>query len=443
MTLLTLAMGYRESPLADLERAAIRPEELQDALPCLLRAPDVREAVVLSTCNRVEIYTWAKEPEAATEQVRLFLEDLKQLPMGWTRARTRVLLGDDVIRHLFSVTAGLDSMVTGESEIQGQVRAAYRSAAALGAVGPHLHGLFRWALESGRRTRTSTGLSRARDSFPRAAVRAIDSTLQEVAGREVLVVGSGRMASASVRALASAGARIGIAARRLEAAEELADDHNGFALPLHAVEDALVAADAAVFATSSPEPLIGVPAFHRVITGRGGRRLTVVDLGLPRNVHPDVAELDGGKDGFHLFDLTRLDRDGFTVPGGREAQIGAAHEVVLIEAERCVAWFRSKPADAVVTAIQARAAQVAETEAAQAARIPGLDERQRAAVEQAIRRTVRKVVHTPTVRAKEACARGDENLLQAARWLFGIDGREEEAVVEPDGSVQQVEGAGG
>ncbi|HLA93453.1 MAG TPA: glutamyl-tRNA reductase [Actinomycetota bacterium] len=442
MTLLTLAMGYRESPLADLERAAIRPEELQDALPCLLRAPDVREAVVLSTCNRVEIYTWAKEPEAATEQVRLFLEDLKQLPMGWTRARTRVLLGDDVIRHLFSVTAGLDSMVTGESEIQGQVRAAYRSAAALGAVGPHLHGLFRWALESGRRTRTSTGLSRAQDSFPRAAVRAIDSTLQEVAGREVLVVGSGRMASASVRALASAGARIGIAARRLEAAEELADDHNGFALPLHAVEDALVVADAAVFATSSPEPLIGVPAFHRVITGRGGRRLTVVDLGLPRNVHPDVAELDGGKDGFHLFDLTRLDRDGFTVPGGREAQIGAAHEVVLIEAERCVAWFRSKPADAVVTAIQARAAQVAETEAAQAARIPGLDERQRAAVEQAIRRTVRKVVHTPTVRAKEACARGDENLLQAARWLFGIDGREEEAVVEPDGSVQQVEGAG-
>ena len=442
MTLLTLTMGYREFPLADLERAAIRPEELEDALPCLLRAPDVREAVVLSTCNRVETYTWVKDPGAATDQIRLFLEDLKELPMGWTRARTRVLLGDDVIRHLFAVTAGLDSMVTGESEIQGQVRSAYRSAAALGAVGPHLHGLFRWALESGRRTRSSTGLSRARDSFPRAAVRAIDATLQEVAGREVLVVGSGRMASASIRALEAAGARIGVAARRLEAAEELADQHNGFALPLHAVEDALLAADAAVFATSAPEPLIGPSAFRRVITGRSGRRLTVVDLGLPRNVHPDVAELDGGKDGFHLFDLTRLDRDGFTVPGGREAQIDAAHEVILIEADRCVAWFRSKPADAVVTAIQARAAQVAEEEAAHAARISGLDERQRAAVEQAIRRTVRKVVHTPTVRAKEACARGDENLLQAARWLFGIDGREEQPAVEPDGSVRS-EGAGG
>ena len=427
MTLLTLAMGYRESPLEDLERVAIRPEELQEALPCLLRAPDVREAVVLSTCNRVEIYAWVGDPEAATDQIRLFLEDLKELPIGWTRSRTRVLLGDDVIRHLFSVTAGLDSMVTGESEIQGQVRAAYRSAAALGAVGPHLHGLFRWAIESGRRARSSTGLSRARDSFPRAAVRAIDTTLPEVAGREVLVVGSGRIASASIRALEASGARVAVAARRLEAAEELADRYGGFALPLHALEDALLAADAAVFATSAPEPLIGTSAFRRVIAGRDGRRLTVVDLGLPRNVHPDVAELDGGKDGFHLFDLTRLDQDGYTVPGGREAQIDAAHEVVLIEAERCVAWFRSKPADAVVSAIQARAAQVADTEVAQAARIPGLDERQRAAVEKAIRRTVRKVVHTPTVRAKEACARGDENLLQAARWLFGIDGREEEA----------------
>ena len=111
---------------------------------------------------------------------------------------------------------------------------------------------------------------------------------------------------------------------------------------------------------------------------------------------------------------------------GADDQIGAANEIALIEAEKCVAWFRSKPADAIVAAIQAQAKDVAEHEAAAVARIPGLDERQRAAVEQAIRRTVRKVVHTPTVRAKEAWARGDEHLLQAARWLFGIDGMSED-----------------
>ncbi len=434
MPLVALAIGYRDVPLEDLERAAIRPEELSEALPCLLRAPDVREALVLSTCNRIEIYTWAKDPDAAAEQIRLFLEDLKDLPMGWTRSRSVVLVGDDVIRHLFGVTAGLDSMITGESEIQGQVRAAYKTAAAHGAVGPHLHGLFRWALEAGKRTRSSTGLARARESFPRAGVRAIDAILGGVEGREVVVVGNGRMATASVRALSHAGASVLIAARRPEAAEELADEFDAAALALDALEGSLVTADAAVLATSATEPLLGPSAFRRIIAARGGRPLAVVDLGLPRNVHPDTAQLDGGKDGFDLFDLARLDHEGYTVPGGREAQIGAAHEVALIEAEKCVAWFRSKPADAVVAAIQAQAKDVAEREAAAAARIPGLDERQRAAVEQAIRRSVRKVVHTPTVRAKEASARGDDLLLQAARWLFGIEGADETGAPHPAGS---------
>ena len=421
MPLLAYAMSYRDTPLEDLEQAAIRTEELEEALPCLLRAPDVGEALVLSTCNRIEVYSWVKDPEAAAEQVRLFLEDLRGLPVGWTRTRGRILLGDDVIRHLFSVTAGLDSMVTGESEIQGQVRAAYKIASSFSAVGPHLHGLFRWALESGKRTRSTTGLARATDSFPRAAVKAIDAKLGGVDGRDVLVVGNGKMAIASLRALTSAGARVRVAARRPEAARELADRFDGEVLPLDELEQALVAVDAAIFATSAPESLIGAEAFRRLLPERAGRPITVVDLGLPRNVHPDTVELDGGKDGFDLFDLAKLDDEGFTVHGGRRAQLDAAGEIVLIEAERCVAWFRSKPADTVVAAIQAQAKQLAEHEAAQAAKIPGLDERQRAAVEQAIRRTVNKLVHTPTVRTKEASVRGDEHLLQAAQWLFGID----------------------
>jgi glutamyl-tRNA reductase len=433
MALLAFAMTYRDVPLEDLERIAIRPEELSEALPCLLRAPDVREALVLSTCNRVEVYTWAKDPEAAVDQIRLFLEDLKELPIGWTRGRGQVIVGDDVIRHLFAVAAGLDSMVTGETEIQGQVRAAYKAAAGLGALGPHLHGLFRWALEAGKRTRSTTGLSRARDSFPRAAVRAIEVTLNGLHGREVLVVGNGRMAAASARALTAAGAKVLVAARRIAAAQELAERFDGSALYLDDLEGALSTADAAIFATSATGPLADPAMFHRVIGARAGRPLVVVDLGLPRNVHPDTAELDGGKDGFDLFDLTRLDHDGFTAPGGRETQIDVATEIALVEAEKCVAWFRSKPADAVVAAIQAQAERIAEAEVSRVTRIGGLDERQRAAVEQLIRRTVHKVVHTPTVRAKEACARGDETLLQSARWLFGIDGNDEASAVSGNG----------
>jgi glutamyl-tRNA reductase len=425
MALLALCMSHRHVPLGDLERATIAEDELARALPCLLRAPDVREAIVLSTCNRVEIYAWVREPEAAAEQISLFLEDLKQLPTGWTRSRVRILRGDEVIRHLFTVAAGLDSMVVGESEIQGQVRAAYTRAAALGAVGPHLHGLFRWALEAGKRTRTRVGLTRGQGSFPRAAVRAIEASLGGVSGRDVVVVGAGRIAASTARALARARARPRIVARRLEAAEHLAAEVGATAAPLERLEELLSEADAAVFATAAPEPLIGGDAFRRILRARRGGPLVVVDLGLPRNVDPDVASV-GDAEALRLFDIDGLDRAGFTVPGGREAQLRAAADIVLVEAERCAAWFRTKPADAVVAAIQAQAARVAEAEARAAARIAGLDERQRAAVERAIRRTVRKIVHTPTVRTKEACARGDEVLLRAAEWLFGL---------EPDGAA--------
>ncbi len=423
MRLLAFTVTYHEAPLDELERVAVPQEVLGDALPCLLRAPDVKEAIVLSTCNRTEVYAWVNnDPDAASDQIALFLEDLRDLPTGWVKEHCRVLVGDEVIRHLFTVTAGLDSMVRGESEIQGQVRSAYTAAAALGAVGPHLHGLFRWALEAGKRARSATGLSRSKYSFPRAAVHAIDSALGTIAGKEVLVVGSGKMARASLRALESVGARTAIAARRVEAAEELADRFDAFALPLRSLEDALVTADAAIFATSAPEPLLARAQMERILGARDGNSLVLVDLGLPRNVDPAVTEVDAHGHPFALYDLERLDRDAFTVPGGLDHMLGAASDVTLAEAERCVAWFRSKPADAVVAAIQSQAARIAEAEVELTLRrVQGLDERQQAAVEQAIRRTVRKLVHLPTVRAKEACTRGDDAVLEAARWLFGLE----------------------
>ena len=433
MKLLAFTVTHHEAALDELERIAVPAGALDDALPCLLRAPDVTEAIVLSTCNRTEVYAWVNDPEAAAEQIALFLEDLRDLETGWVREHCRLFTGDDVIRHLFTVTAGLDSMVQGESEIQGQVRSAYGVASGLGAVGPHLHGLFRWALEAGKRARAATGLSRAKYSFPRAAVHAIEDALGTVQGKEVLVVGSGKMAFASLRALASAGARAGVAARRVEVAEELADRFDAFALPLHAVEDALVAADAAIFATSSPEPLLGREDLERILRSRDGNPLILVDLGLPRNIDPDATEAEDGGHPFELYDLARLDRDQFTVPGGREQMLGAAADITTTEAEKCVAWFRSKPADAVVSAIQAQADRVAELEIEYAMhRMPDLDERQREALEQVIRRNVRKLVHTPTVRAKEAMKRGDDGVLQAARWLFGIEGELEEHAPEPE-----------
>jgi glutamyl-tRNA reductase len=420
VTLVAVGVSHATTPLEELERVAVPSGSLPEALPCLLRAPDVREAIVLSTCNRTEIYAWAKDVHAASEQIRLFLEDLRDLPPGWMARNARCMAGDEVIRHLFAVSAGLDSMVVGESEIQGQVRAAYRTAAALGAVGPHLHGLFRWALEAGKRARNGSGLRKARQSFPRAAVRAIEASLDTVEGREVVVVGNGVMAEASVKALATRGARVRVVARRLEAAEALAQRFDAVPLPVGALREALATADAGIFATSAPEPLVDAEDLALVLGRRAGRPLVLVDLGLPRNIDPLAGSLDAH--GLELLDLASLEAEGYTTPSGHATQLERATTITITEAERCIAWFRTRPADAVVAAIQAQAARIAEEEVAAAVgRINGLDERERAAIEQAIRRSVRKVVHLPTVRTKEACARGDDALLEAARWLFGVE----------------------
>jgi glutamyl-tRNA reductase len=429
MKLVAVTVSHHTTTLEDLERVTIAPDELPAALPCLLRAPDAVEAIALSTCNRTDVYAWTRNPEEAAEQIRFYLEDLKGLPTGWLSERSDAHLGNDAIHHLFRVAAGLDSMVQGEAEIQGQVRRAYTAAASLGTVGPHLHALFRWALETGKRARSEARLDRSKDSFPRAAVRALEAVFGELKERNIIVVGNGEMASASFRTLVEAGARTGVAARRPEAAEEMAGGLATFVLPIERLEEALVSADAAVFATGSPSPLIEREALGRVLASRDGSPLALVDLGLPRNVHPDVAELEEQQ--LVLYDLGRLDRESLTGTVDRNAQLSRMREIALEEAERCADWFRSKPADEVISAIQGQAERVAEEEAARIARkFKGLDERQQAEIAAAVRHGIRRIVHVPTVRAREACKRGDEGFLDAARWLFALD---DPAHAVPDG----------
>jgi len=427
MNLLSLSLTYKSVPLSELEAVSIPTSALATELPRLLLAPEVLEAVALSTCNRVEVYAWGREPQAAAEHLRERLEHVSGLTPGTLAQTTSVLVGEEALRHLFLVTAGLDSMVQGEPEIQGQVREAYRVAASVGAVGPHLDRLFGWALRAGKRARSETGLVRSAESLHDAALRALSATLGDLSESGVLVVGSGKVASASLRALSERGARAGVTARREGAAAAMADAHGAEVVPFSSFEEALARFDGAIFATAAPHAVLGVPAASRVVSVRNGRRLVLVDLGLPRNVDPAVAALANGDGRVMLYDLARLDREGFTGPHGRERQLAAATAIALEEADRCIEWFRSRPADAVVAAIRDLADRVAAAEAALVIRrSPGLDEAQQEAVREGVRRGIRKIVHLPTARAKEACSRGDLEVLEAAKWLFALDGHADE-----------------
>ncbi len=436
MNLLTLSLTFRTASLADLERVAIREAALGEALSRLLLGREVLEAALISTCNRTEVYAWVADPGRAEAEIRSFLEDFQGLPRGWTHPRSRILHGEEAIRHLFLVAAGLDSMVLGETQIQGQVKEAYRAAAELGSLGPNLHAIFRWALEAGKKARAATGLARARRSLSRAGVEALLHHLGRADGKEVLVVGAGKMAGLSMEVLLREGARVRVAVRRPEAARPRAGAE---VISIGEMDAALVRADAAIFATASLHLVLTRERLVKVMRERGGRALVLVDLGMPRNVDPGAAELKG----VELYDLERLERDGFTGPGGWEEELERARAIALAEAEECLEWLRSRAADRVVRRIQDLAAEVAEAEAERVLRkLPGAGPSEREAVAAAIRRAVRKLVHLPTVRAKEAAARGDDSLLEAAAWLFGLSSEERAGEGERSTEPEETGGAG-
>ena len=224
MSVLALALTHRTACLADLELVAIPRAEVEDVTRRLVAAPGVAEAVALPTCLRSEVYAWADDPEAAAQNIRLVLEDVHGLPRGWTSGRSELLIGENAVRHLFLVTAGLESIVPGEEQIQGQVREVFGIARDIHSVGPHLDPLFRWALEAGKKARSSTALAVARRSMSQAAAEAITRLLGELAGTRILVVGTGKMAALAIPVLRDSGAEVGVVTKRMEVARDLAVD---------------------------------------------------------------------------------------------------------------------------------------------------------------------------------------------------------------------------
>jgi glutamyl-tRNA reductase len=417
VSLVALSLSHKTANLADLEKASIRPAALGDALSRLLMESHILEAAVLSTCNRTEVYAWGQDAEPTLKQIGSTLEDFQGLGRGWVSERSAVHFGDAVIHHLFLVVSGLDSMVPGEAQIQGQVRDTYRAASEIGSVGPNLHTLFRWALEAGKRARTDTALAQARRGLSTAAVEAVSTKLGDLRGKNMLMVGTGKMAGMAIPVLRERGAEVRVATRRTEVASALAARLGVSAIPIHDLEKELETTDAVVFATIAPHFVLTREQGARLASAREGRPLLVIDLGLPRNVDPEAGDLPG----LDLYDLERMNSEGLTGGHDWDIELERAREIALEEARACADAFREKAANDLVSRIHDNAEEVASAELERTLKkVPDLDEAGREAVEAALRRAVRKLVHVPTVRAKEAASQGDEDLLTAARYLFGF-----------------------
>ena len=428
MSLVAVSLSHRTATLSELEHIAVRSAALGDLLSRMLVQNDILEVAVLSTCNRTEAYAWGERPERTIKQLEVVLEDFGGRPRGWVSRCSASHFGDAAIHHLFLVVSGLDSMVPGEVQIQGQVRETYRAAAELGSVGSNLHMLFRWALEAGKKARRNTGLADARRGLSDAAIETLSAKLGDLAGKDILLVGTGEMSGLAIETLRERGAEVRVGTRRMEASSAMAARLGVSAIPIEDVRKELEAMDAAVFATVAPHYVLTKVQASKCVSARSERPLLLVDLGLPRNVEPSVGDIPG----IDLFDLERINAEGLAGAGGWDKELDRAKEIALEEARACADAFREKAAHKLVSHLQDAAEEVVSAELERVMRkVPDLDDEGKAAFESALRRAVRKVMHMPTVRAKEAASQGDEDVLIAARYLFGVT---EDAQSDPKGA---------
>jgi glutamyl-tRNA reductase len=420
---LVVGANFRSAPLELLERLAIDPERRPKALAGLLDLEHVHEAVVVSTCNRVEVYAAVSRFHGAAGEVRRFLADLCGLALEEFADHLYDYYEERAARHLFAVAAGVDSMVVGEAQILGQVREAFQAAQAERSVGPVLSALFTQAIRVGRRARRETGIGAGLMSTVTVGLRVARGQLGDLAGRRALLVGAGSLARLAGRSLREAGAGELVVANRTSAAgTALARELGGRAVPLERVEDELAAADLAVAATARPTPTV-TAATVRAAVGRrdpAGGTLVLLDMGVPRDVEPEVR----GIPGVVLADLDAL-RAVLETDEGPRREVERVRALIARETGAYMVGRREARLVPTIRALQARAERVRRQELARAAaRLAGLDERQRAAVDAVTRGLVNKLLHDPMVRGKSLAARADGDLYVAAlRELYGLDPR--------------------
>ena len=415
MPVLALGVSHRRAPVELLEGLSFGADDLPKAYHHLTGTDSVRGAVVLSTCNRVEVYAEVDAYHAGFQALKGFLTDSREVPADEFAEPLYSHYEEQAAEHLFSVAAGLDSMVLGEPQILAQVRQAFRAAEAEAAAGPVLAQLFRRAVRAGRRARAETAIGASPAAFVQAGAALAERALGGLAGRTLVVVGAGKMSELAVVELAPSGfERVVVVARRPERGERLAHAAGGTALPIDRLDEALAAADLVVSATAATGVVVDRAAVAAAQRAREGRPMFLLDLAVPRDVDPRAADVPG-------VGLANIDHLRDVVVRADEAEVERVRAIVAEEVAGFRAWRRAVRLAPVIQGIYDRGERVRAAELERVRRrLEGLSEEERAAVEVATRAIVAKLLHDPVTRAKRGDAQGDARAAALAD-LFGLD----------------------
>jgi glutamyl-tRNA reductase len=420
MSLLVVGTSYRTAPVPVLERVSIAGDDLPKVLGELHADESISEVLALSTCNRVEVYADVARFHPAVAEITQVLARHAGLSIAELGEHLYVHFAEAAAEHIFAVASGLNSMVVGESQILGQLRAAYAHGVDAATVGSVLHDIAQTALRVGKRVHTDTGIDRAGASVVTVALDQAVRVLGELPGRRALIVGAGSMGALTGATLRRRGVTdIVVANRSNDRARQLAASLDGRAVGLDAVPAEIAAADLLISSTGATGLVLEQGAF----AARGSGPLVVLDIALPRDIDPAVAALPG---------VTYVDLDVLRAGGAMvsDAEVEAATAVVANELAEYLAQQRALAVAPTVTALRARATQVIDTELQRLdGRLPRLDDATRTEVAGAVRRAVEKVLHAPTVRVKELASEpGGNQYAEALRQLFDLDPAQPESM---------------
>ncbi len=418
MSILVVGVNHRSGPLSLLERLAIAPDHLAKRVSGIAQRDNVREAVVLSTCNRTEVYVIAERFHGAYSDIRDFLCEIGEIDADDLSPHLFSEHDDAAITHLFEVACGLDSAVIGEGEILGQIRTAWKVAQEESAARAGMNLLMRRAVATGKRARSETAIGRGTASVSHAAVEMLGDIVGDLTGHRVAVVGAGSMGEGVAVALHKAGgASICVVNRSPERGAALAERVAATAVGFDRLETTLAESDVVVASTGSGEPVITVELIERARAGIDDH-LHVIDIGLPRDVEAAVAALD---------DVTVLDLDDLRewadrgrAQRSKEAEL--VHQIVVEEVENFTVETTSRQAAPLVASMRKAAESVRHKEMKRFAnRLAGLDDHDREAVEALTRAIVSKLLHEPSVRLKTGAGtpQGERNAA-AVRDLFDL-----------------------
>ncbi|WP_066917732.1 glutamyl-tRNA reductase [Mycobacterium interjectum] len=427
MSVLLFGVSHRSAPVSVLEQLSIDESDQVKIVDRVLQSPLVTEAMVLSTCNRVEVYAVVDAFHGGLAVVGQVLSEHSGMSMGDLTKYAYVRYSEAAVEHLFAVASGLDSAVIGEQQVLGQVRRAYGTAEANRTVGRVLHELAQRALSVGKRVHSETAIDAAGASVVSVALGMAERRLGGLAGKSAVVIGAGAMGALSSAHLVRSGIEhVGVVNRSASRAQRLArkireSGVRAEALTLDGLADALADADVVVSCTGAVSPVVSLADVHHALAAarrdEAAHPLVICDLGMPRDVDPAVAGLPG----VWVVDVDRVQRE--PSAHAAAADVDAARHIVAAEVATYLAGQRMAEVTPTVTALRQRAADVVEAELLRLDnRLPGLESAHREEVARTVRRVVDKLLHAPTVRIKQlASAPGGDSYAEALRELFELD----------------------